>query len=229
MARRERSGKARRKWQRLISEQARSGQSVAAFCRERELSRSHFWWWKKRLRTPFTKFVEVKLTPAVLEGAEAGPVSRAEGLARPVADPPLVGEGACGSGAPEWAEPVGGARVRRWERASDAGGAGERGMRGLPSLRALDEDATAGPRASPSLAREAQDMRCGFERLAERVRAADTRRSPALHGTGLNRVRRVAPAPVILRPGWGAYISTRTVGTLARPGSMNDSFYLSLM
>ena len=36
MTQRERSRKARRKWQKLISEQARSGQSVAAFCRERE-------------------------------------------------------------------------------------------------------------------------------------------------------------------------------------------------
>jgi transposase len=41
-------------------------------------------------------------------------------------------------------------------------------MRGLPSLRALDED--LGPRARIWLAREPQDMRCGFDRLAERVR-----------------------------------------------------------
>jgi hypothetical protein len=93
MTRRERSRKARRKWQKLISEQVRSGQSVAAFCRERELGRSHFWWWKKRLRTPLTKFVEVKLTPTVLEGAGAGPASRAEGLARPAADRPPAAEG----------------------------------------------------------------------------------------------------------------------------------------
>jgi len=44
-------------------------------------------------------------------------------------------------------------------------------MRGLPSLRALDEEAAAGPRARIGLAREARDMRCGFDRLAERVRA----------------------------------------------------------
>jgi len=82
MTQRERSRKARRKWQKLISEQARSGQSVAAFCRERELGRSHFWWWKKRLRTPLRKFVEVKLTRAVPEGAGMGAASRAEVLAR---------------------------------------------------------------------------------------------------------------------------------------------------
>ena len=92
MTRRERSRQARRKWRKLISEQARSGRSVAAFCRERELRRSHFWWWKKRLRTPLTKFVEVKLTPTVLEGMAAGPASRAGSLAHPAADP-LAGEG----------------------------------------------------------------------------------------------------------------------------------------
>ena len=72
MTQRERSRKARRKWQKLISEQGRSGQSAAAFCRERELGGSHFWWWKKRLRTPLTKFVEVKLTPAVPERVGVG-------------------------------------------------------------------------------------------------------------------------------------------------------------
>ncbi len=101
MTQRERSRKARRKWQRLISEQARSGQSGAGFCRERGLCRSHFYWWKKRLRAagpdglrpPLTKFVEVKLTPAVPERVGAGPASRAEVLARPAADPPLAGDG----------------------------------------------------------------------------------------------------------------------------------------
>ena len=91
MTRRERSRQVRRKWQKLISEQARSGQSVAAFCWQRELGRSHFWWWKKRLRTPLTKFVEVKLTPTVREGA--GARSRAEVLVRSAADPPPAGEG----------------------------------------------------------------------------------------------------------------------------------------
>ena len=38
-------------------------------------------------------------------------------------------------------------------------------------MRALDEDAAGGPQARIWLAREAQDMRCGFDRLAERVRA----------------------------------------------------------
>jgi hypothetical protein len=93
MRRRERSRKARRKWQKLISEQARSGQSVAVFCRKRELGRSHFWWWKKRLRTPLTKFVEVKLTLIELERAAVGRAPRAEVLARRAADPPPAAEG----------------------------------------------------------------------------------------------------------------------------------------
>jgi transposase len=43
-------------------------------------------------------------------------------------------------------------------------------MRGLPSLRVLDEDAVRGPRSRLWLALEPTDMRCGFDRLAERVR-----------------------------------------------------------
>jgi len=96
MTQREQRREARRKWQGLISEQGRSGQSVAAFCRERELRASHFFWWKKRLRaavgpeagrTPLTKFVEVKLTPAGPKRAGMGAASRAAILARPEADP----------------------------------------------------------------------------------------------------------------------------------------------
>ena len=44
-------------------------------------------------------------------------------------------------------------------------------MRGLPSLRALDEEAAGVPRVRLWLASEATDMRCGFARRAERVRA----------------------------------------------------------
>jgi hypothetical protein len=64
----ERSRKARAKWQGLVSEQGRSGQSVAAFCREHRLCIPHFYWWKKRLReSPTAKFVEVKVATAVPE------------------------------------------------------------------------------------------------------------------------------------------------------------------
>ena len=37
------------KWRRLVSEQAGSGQSVKAFCREHGLCRPYFFVWKKRL------------------------------------------------------------------------------------------------------------------------------------------------------------------------------------
>ncbi len=50
VTRQERSRKARAKWRRLVAEQGRSAQSVAAFCRERRLCVPHFYWWKKRLR-----------------------------------------------------------------------------------------------------------------------------------------------------------------------------------
>src|SRR5258706_9285430 len=57
-----RGKKARTKWRRLISEQARSGQTVTAFCRERSLCRPYFFAWKKRLREDTAvKFLEVQL------------------------------------------------------------------------------------------------------------------------------------------------------------------------
>lgn len=53
---------ARTKWRRLIREQARSGQTVTAFCREHGLCRSYFFAWKKRLpESAPTKFLEVKV------------------------------------------------------------------------------------------------------------------------------------------------------------------------
>ena len=65
MTQRERISQARRKWQRMLSEQGRSGQSVAAFCRERQLRASDFYWWKKRLgASGAERFVEVKLATA---------------------------------------------------------------------------------------------------------------------------------------------------------------------
>lgn len=58
-----RGRKAWTKWRRLVSEQERSGQDVAAFCREQGLCRSYFFLWKKRLRES-AKFVEVRLAEA---------------------------------------------------------------------------------------------------------------------------------------------------------------------
>ena len=58
------------KWGGLVSEQSQSGQSVAAFCRERGLRAWHFYEWKKRLReSEGARFVEVQIAePAVAVG-----------------------------------------------------------------------------------------------------------------------------------------------------------------
>jgi len=72
MTQRKRSRKAWMKWRRLISEQMRSGKSVAAFCLERKLRASHFYWWKKRLReNTAARFVEVQVaeSPASVAGS----------------------------------------------------------------------------------------------------------------------------------------------------------------
>jgi hypothetical protein len=58
-----RTKKAWAKWRKLVSEQARSGQTVLAFCRERGLCRPYFFTWKKRLQESATaKFLEVQVT-----------------------------------------------------------------------------------------------------------------------------------------------------------------------
>jgi hypothetical protein len=65
MTQRQRSNKAWKKWRGLVSEQARSGQSVSAFCRGRSLHAPHFFQWRKRLReNTATKFVEVQVKEA---------------------------------------------------------------------------------------------------------------------------------------------------------------------
>ncbi len=65
------------KWRALVSEQGRSGQSVAAFCRERGLCAPHFFAWKKRLSQAATEpFVAVQVARAVEPepaSAPAGP------------------------------------------------------------------------------------------------------------------------------------------------------------
>src|SRR5208337_1694850 len=64
----QRSKQAWAKWRKVVSEQAGSGQSVAAFCRERGVCAPLFFAWKKRLREAEAgKFVEVKLTTTVRE------------------------------------------------------------------------------------------------------------------------------------------------------------------
>jgi hypothetical protein len=57
-----RGRKAWTKWRRLVSDQARSGQTVKAFCLERALCRPYFFVWKKRLQKSATsKFLELRV------------------------------------------------------------------------------------------------------------------------------------------------------------------------
>jgi len=60
------------RWRALITEQQASGQSVAAFCRERGLRDGPFYDWKKRLRSAETSpFVAVEIAA---DGATATPL-----------------------------------------------------------------------------------------------------------------------------------------------------------
>ncbi len=53
------------KWKGLISEQGGSGQTIVAFCRERGLTTSQFYTWRKRLRgTAAEQFLEVQVVKA---------------------------------------------------------------------------------------------------------------------------------------------------------------------
>ena len=64
-----RSKKAWTKWRKLVSEQARSGQTVIAFCRDRGLCRPYFFTWKKRLQEDRqAKFLEVRVTESAPSG-----------------------------------------------------------------------------------------------------------------------------------------------------------------
>jgi transposase len=74
---------------------------------------------------------------------------------------------ASGSSTQEWPKPAGGARIRCRTCAGVAGVAGGSAVIGLPSLQAMDR--AQGARIW--MASEATDMRCGFDRLAERVKA----------------------------------------------------------
>ena len=52
----------RSKWSGLISEQSESGETVEAFCRERGLTTSQFYTWRKRLRGSVAeRFLEVQV------------------------------------------------------------------------------------------------------------------------------------------------------------------------
>ena len=68
------------RWRALLAEQQQSGQSVAAFCRERGLRDGPFYGWKKRLRpSEVEPFVAVQIaaveTPATPLPLPIAPVS----------------------------------------------------------------------------------------------------------------------------------------------------------
>ena len=51
------------RWQGLVSEQAQSGMSAAAFCKEKQLNLHGFYFWRRRFKTEST----LKVTGAFLE------------------------------------------------------------------------------------------------------------------------------------------------------------------
>ena len=60
------------KWRGVVSEQSQSGQTVAAFCRDRGIRDSQFYDWKKRVREgEAAKFVEVKVKASSEQRAPA--------------------------------------------------------------------------------------------------------------------------------------------------------------
>src|ERR1039458_7449487 len=96
MRQRERSRQVWGKWRKLVSEQGRRGQSVAAFCRERGLCAPYFFAWKKRLReaeagpevlgVPRAEFVEVQVAPGGWGQAKAARDEGAAGVSRAAGD-----------------------------------------------------------------------------------------------------------------------------------------------
>ena len=66
-------------WQGLISDQETSGQSIAAFCRAREVPESLFYYWRKKFREIATsQFVEVQAAEPQARHSRAVPGSTIE-------------------------------------------------------------------------------------------------------------------------------------------------------
>ncbi len=60
------------RWSGLISEQRESGETVEAFCRERGLTTSQFYTWRKRLRGSVAeRFLEVQVARTAVQPAPA--------------------------------------------------------------------------------------------------------------------------------------------------------------
>jgi hypothetical protein len=63
----------REKWHQIILSQRRSGQTVAAYCRQRGIGQASFFAWKRRLRSASgtTEFVEIKAAAEAMPDADA--------------------------------------------------------------------------------------------------------------------------------------------------------------
>jgi hypothetical protein len=89
MRQQQRRQRAWAKWRKLISQQAKSGQSVAAFCRGRGLCAPYFFVWKKRLSQAATKkFVEVRVSQAMTQPAASAGIEIRLGNDRSLLVPP---------------------------------------------------------------------------------------------------------------------------------------------
>ena len=71
-----------RYWQRRIREAVPSGKSIRAFCRQRRLRESQFYWWQRKLRA----------------SREAGRTPRSSGNARPASFALVSDESGAGNG-----------------------------------------------------------------------------------------------------------------------------------
>jgi transposase-like protein len=70
----------RARWQGLVLDQGTSGQSIAEFCRARELSKTLFYRWRRKLQEVATPgFVEVQVAKRRLRNGRAKPVVPATG------------------------------------------------------------------------------------------------------------------------------------------------------
>jgi len=74
------------RWRGLVAEQGESGETVEAFCRERGLTTSQFYTWRKRLRGSIAdRFLEVQVAKPA---ARVAPTTRSAIAIR-------LGEGCC--------------------------------------------------------------------------------------------------------------------------------------
>ena len=61
-----RGGDPERKWRELIDRQSKSGDSIQAFCRSRELNESSFYYWRKKIELRERDAKGTSLAPVVV-------------------------------------------------------------------------------------------------------------------------------------------------------------------